>query len=89
MSEFIEDPESLSGNDIGGETEPDPERPETEKPDPGEDEDPEEKDESGRTPDENEGEQQEETGQDQQPSYEEIMERLDLLDMEGIGKYFL
>ena len=78
MSEFVEDPESLSGNDLVDE----PEEPETEKPEPGEDDNREEKEDTEKTPEENDGDQQEETGQDQQPGYEELLERLDLIGMQ-------
>lgn len=85
MSEFIEDPESLSGNDLGGETEPvtpEPEGPGTETPEPGKDENQEGNKEQDKAPEENAGDQQEDTGRDQQPDIEDILERLDLLDMQ-------
>ena len=85
MSEFIKDPESLSGNNSGGEPDPvtpEPEEPGTEGPDPGEDKDQEEKEDTGKSPEEDAGDQQEETGQDQQPGYEELLERLDLIGMQ-------
>lgn len=78
MSEFIEDPESISGNDPGGETDPvtpEPEEPGTENQDPGEDENQEGNKEQDKIPEEGGGDKQE----DLQPGYEEIMERLDLL----------
>ena len=82
MSEFMEDPDSLSGNDLSGEPDPvtpEPEEPGTETPEPGKNEDQEGKEEPGKTPEENAGDQQEETGSDQQLDIEDIMERLDLL----------
>lgn len=83
MSEF----ESLSENTTG-EMEPgteESEEPGTETPDPGEDENQEGKEEPGKTPTEGDGEQQEDTIIDQQPGYEEILERLDLIGMQKDG----
>lgn len=83
MSEFIEDPESISGNDPGGEPDPvTPEEPGTETPGLGKNEDQGGKEEPGKTPEENVGDQQEETGRDQQSYIEDFMERLDRLDMQ-------
>lgn len=82
MSGFMEDLESLSGNDLGGDMEPGTEGPGTVMPDPGEDENQEEKEEQDKTPVESAGDQHEDTAAEIFPQYEEIMERLDLLDMQ-------
>lgn len=84
MSEFIEDPDSLSGNDPGGEPDPvtpEPEEPGTETPDPGEDENQDGKEEQEKPPGQSTGDQQEDAESGDPLDIGEIMKRLDLLDM--------
>lgn len=85
MSRFLEDPESLSENDIGNETDPgteEPVGPGTEMPGPGENEGQAGEDDQVKTPEQGVGDQQENVSDEISSRYDEIMERIDQLNMQ-------